>query len=108
MPARTRPTLNSRRALPSTLNDAQAPLAALLAFGAYLALALAWGVATFRTVPEEAELLQKVGGGCQEAAAVLQEASVLGALCNLSARLRGSGGEIVRRSLWRRSAQHTP
>lgn len=39
----------------------QAPLLALVVFGAYLATALLYGVATFRTVPEEAELLQKVG-----------------------------------------------
>lgn len=37
----------------------QSPLLALLAWGAYLALALVVGVITFRTVPEEAELLQK-------------------------------------------------
>ncbi|EFN55694.1 hypothetical protein CHLNCDRAFT_133963 [Chlorella variabilis] len=36
-----------------------APLLALVVFGAYLATALLYGVATFRTVPEEAELLQK-------------------------------------------------
>jgi protein-S-isoprenylcysteine O-methyltransferase Ste14 len=39
-----------------------APLAALVLFGAVLVCQLLYGVATFRTVPEEAELLQKVGG----------------------------------------------
>ena len=38
----------------------QAPLLAVVAVGAYLAINLLYGVATFRTVPEEAELLQKV------------------------------------------------
>ena len=38
----------------------QAPLLAVVALGAYLATNLLYGVATFRTVPEEAELLQKV------------------------------------------------
>jgi len=48
----------------------QAPLAAALLFAAYLAVALLYGVVTFRTVPEEAELLQKVGrqaGSAREA-----------------------------------------
>jgi hypothetical protein len=36
-----------------------APLAALVLFGAVLVCQLLYGVATFRTVPEEAELLQK-------------------------------------------------
>lgn len=36
-----------------------APLVAALLFAAYLAASLLLGVATFRTVPEEAELLQK-------------------------------------------------
>ena len=38
----------------------QAPLLAVVVLGAYLASNLLYGVATFRTVPEEAELLQKV------------------------------------------------
>ncbi|KAL4436839.1 hypothetical protein ABPG75_003978 [Micractinium tetrahymenae] len=36
-----------------------APLAAALLLAAYLAITLLVGVVTFRTVPEEAELLQK-------------------------------------------------
>jgi hypothetical protein len=36
----------------------QAPILAVLIFGAYLALALLVGLLRFRTVPEEAELLQ--------------------------------------------------
>lgn len=40
----------------------QAPLGAIVLFGLVLLCQLLYGVATFRTVPEEAELLQKVGG----------------------------------------------
>ncbi|KAI3425890.1 hypothetical protein D9Q98_007863 [Chlorella vulgaris] len=36
-----------------------APAAAVITFGAYLLIALLYGVATFRTVPEEAVLLQQ-------------------------------------------------
>ena len=46
----------SRPALP----PAQSPLLLILLFGAYSAVALLYGVATFRTVPEEAEALAKV------------------------------------------------
>lgn len=46
---------------PCPASALQAPLAAALLFAAYLAVALLYGVVTFRTVPEEAELLQKVG-----------------------------------------------
>lgn len=45
----------------SLLLCTQAPLAAIVLFGAALLCQLLYGVATFRTVPEEAELLQKVG-----------------------------------------------
>ena len=38
----------------------QSPLLALVVFGAYLAAALLYGVLTFRTVPAEAALLNKV------------------------------------------------
>ncbi len=47
---------------PCVLLALQAPLAAALLFAAYLATSLLLGVATFRTVPEEAELLQKACG----------------------------------------------
>lgn len=48
--------------LPHPLRRTQAPLAAIVLFGAVLLCQLLFGVVTFRTVPEEAELLQKVGG----------------------------------------------
>lgn len=59
-PARVPPPPLCRRTHPLTLPP-QSPLLAVLAFGLYSALALLYGVLTFRTVPEEAESLKKVG-----------------------------------------------
>jgi hypothetical protein len=39
-------------------SPAQSPVLAVLAFGAFLLASLIYGVATFKTVPEEAESLQ--------------------------------------------------
>ena len=69
----------SRRRQPRPLAPSrarQSPLLLVALFGVYCAVQLLWGVATFRTVPEEAELLTKVrmwlcvcvGGGGRAAA----------------------------------------
>jgi hypothetical protein len=44
--------------IPASFAD-QAPVIAVIAFGFYLAIWLVIGVATFRTVPKEAESLQR-------------------------------------------------
>lgn len=75
--------------LPHPLRRTQAPLAAIVLFGAVLLCQLLYGVATFRTVPEEAELLQKVGGRDGLAfmlvafmLAVMQAACDAGSMCS--------------------------
>ena len=50
---------HSNSPLPPVPPQPQSPLLALVAFGVYLFLWLAVGVATFRTVPEEAEALRR-------------------------------------------------
>lgn len=52
-----RRTCTRRRSPPS---PTQAPAAAVLLLGAYMAAQLLWGVATFRSCPEEADALRKV------------------------------------------------
>jgi hypothetical protein len=45
--------------MPTCAPTSQAPALAVVAFGVYLLISLVVGVATFKTVPEEAELLRQ-------------------------------------------------
>ena len=51
--------------LPTYDSDLQAPVLVVLAFGLYCLASLVHGVLTFRTVPAEAKLLQKVDTALQ-------------------------------------------
>jgi hypothetical protein len=62
----------------------QAPVLAVLAFGAYAAVALLYGVLTFRTVPEEAESLAKV---CKPAFLRSTAPAVVSGLCFAATQL---------------------